>query len=493
MLIPIPLITIVLSLAVLAVTFYRPRWTLASLPYISAGLVLAGLLSHSLTEVLCGLVLLLAVPLLIIWKNDPSHPIRATFLPRTFFLLLLFLVVLICVAALVAIAVLDWLFLALALLFMEGLVVFGVRRRQRGGAQETVEFEVLSTIDMALQQQLPLSTALEMAADAYTGTTATTLRRISHWLASGKSLTDAIQNGYPQCPAFAQSAIAAAEPIHQLPQAFLTIRTNLADTHIARSLYKPASFLYPIVLFCICATLAWGLLMFVMPQFKAVMEEMVRSPVLPASTQLLFEITRWIRADEGLTTILVIILIIMGLYPFYHLAGKRRGFPAQPSMVSMIGDQLRWFLPIVHWFERIRSQLRVTEYLHLALRAGTPVNEAIAQTWSLDINHCYRRRLRRWHRYVTAGENLAHSAQRAHLGHALVWAFHQDAQSGATPTILGVLESYYRTHYRHRLQIAKHIVEPCATLVVAGFIGFVAYAFFSPIVQIIQLNADLYP
>jgi len=151
-------------------------------------------------------------------------------------------------------------------------------------------------------------------------------------------------------------------------------------------------------------------------------------------------------------------------------------------------------LPIVHWFERNYSLVQVTELLRLSLNAGCTVNGAIANTLNLDVNSCFRKGLRRWLTKVEAGENIADAARESGLGSTLAWAFDQRVNPGSTLTVLEMLESFYRTNYSYRVNLARFIMWPCVTVIMGLVVGFVVYAFFSPLVSVINHIANLvYP
>jgi type II secretory pathway component PulF len=148
----------------------------------------------------------------------------------------------------------------------------------------------------------------------------------------------------------------------------------------------------------------------------------------------------------------------------------------------------------VHWFEKKYSLVQVTEILRLSLNAGCTVNGAIANTLNLDVNNCFRKRLRKWLAKVEAGQNIADAAKESGLGNSLAWAFDQRANPANAPTVLEMLESCYRTSYSYRVNLARFIMWPCVTVTMGLVVGFVAYAFFSPLVFIINEMANLvYP
>jgi type II secretory pathway component PulF len=176
----------------------------------------------------------------------------------------------------------------------------------------------------------------------------------------------------------------------------------------------------------------------------------------------------------------------------YRLSRRRR--PEHPYLHTWVIDSLRWFLPIVHWFERNRSLVQVVELLRMSLNAGCPVNEAIRGTLQLDVNVFFRTRLVCWLRRVERGENIAGSARRCGLGAALAWAFEGPAQTGNTPAVLEMLESHYRFNYSYRVNLTRFILWPLGIIALGATVGFIVYSIFSPAVMVLRsLAGSIYP
>jgi protein transport protein HofC len=488
------LLVILLPLGYWAFSRHVPRAALFAMPFVCALLMLIGLLQESYVEIVSSLAILLITPLTILYHQDAQLWRSTLRWHGTLYFLFSIILVLHFMTLLVALAVLNWVELALGLLFISGIAVLALSIYRHSELQQSVACNVFSTLGTCIQQKLPLSTALDMAADTYRGYTAYVLRRINHWLSSGTTLTQALMHGYPQCPVFALASVATAEPVNQLAEAFESLRSDLQHTRSNRSLYRSeGGYLYPFAVLAIAGLITFGLMTFVMPQFASVLDEMTGGKEFPFTTQVLIGVTRWFTGDVGNLLLLIIIPLCIWVPLWGYYLRQRPRQPQHPHWSSRLGDLVKWNLPGIHWFEKTRSQLRATEQLRLALRAGIPINEAIAQAMLQDINDRYRKRLERWRVRVEGGENVAGAAKQTHVGHALAWAFNQDLHTGATPDILQVLETHYRVLYHHRLEVSRYIIIPATTLLVAGIVGFIALAFFTPMVQIIDTFVDLYP
>ncbi|HUS72721.1 MAG TPA: type II secretion system F family protein, partial [Sedimentisphaerales bacterium] len=122
--------------------------------------------------------------------------------------------------------------------------------------------------------------------------------------------------------------------------------------------------------------------------------------------------------------------------------------------------------------------------------ADGTVDNAIANTLGLDVNNCFRKRLKKWLEKVERGDNIATAARQTGLGSPLAWAFDEQVNQGNTLTVLETLESLYRSNYSYRANLVRFIMWPCVTLIMGAMVGFVVYAIFSPLIVIVNHTAD---
>jgi type II secretory pathway component PulF len=345
---------------------------------------------------------------------------------------------------------------------------------------------VISTIGASMRQNLPLPMALESAAGGLMDHRARILHRIDQWLVQGYSLSESIRRGYPKCPGRAVAMIAAAERIDQLPTAFKAIEADMVEKADDRRRIRPVHPLYPVILMTFMFFMIFVMTLFVIPQFKIAIAEVTDEAELPRTTQILLTISNFVTYEYGWLIGLGITLFILiaGLISIYVRFRPRQ--PDEPYLISQVGDFVKWHLPILHRFEKDYSMVQTVELLRLSLSAGCPVNEAIDNTLGLDINHCFKSRLRRWLRRVERGDNIAEAARRSRLGSPIAWAFDEKVNQGNTLSILEMLASFYRSNYSYSVNLARFILWPCVTLLMGAIVGFVVYAMFSPGVTVIS-------
>ena len=373
--------------------------------------------------------------------------------------------------------------LLLVILFTITVISYGLTSRHATAAY------VISTIGSSMRQNLPLPMALESAAGVRGDSRSKILRRIQKWLVQGYSLSESIKRGFPKCPGFAVAMIAAAERIDQLPLAIKSIEADMVAKADESRKIRPVHPLYPVIIIGFTFFMVLAVMMFVIPKFTVVLEEMVEGK-LPAATRFLMHIMGYVAYEIGAVLWGILAFIVIVVVPLSIRIKFRPRRPWKPYLLSRIADFIKWHLPVLHWFEKNYSMVQVVELLRLSLNAGCTVNDAITNTLNLDVNNCFKKRLLSWLAKVERGDNIAAAARESRLGNSLVWAFDEQVNQGNTLAILETLESFYRSNYSYRVNLARFIMWPCVTIIMGLMVGFVAYAVFIPMVKIVSALAE---
>ncbi|MCP4612401.1 MAG: hypothetical protein GY845_27200 [Planctomycetes bacterium] len=352
---------------------------------------------------------------------------------------------------------------------------------------------IVSTIGSSMRQNLPLPMALESAAGGRSDKRSIILQKIQKWLVQGYSLSESIKRGFPKCPGHAVAMITAAERINQLPLAMEAIEADMLTKADNRRRINPVHPLYPVIVIVFMFFVLFSMMTFVIPSFKSVLEEMVGGR-LPFATRVVLGIMNFIWYDFGWLIGAVFAIFILIFIPVSIYVRFRPRRPDKPYLLSRIGDYIKWHLPVMHWFENNYSMVQVVELLRLSLNTGNTVDNTIENTLELDINNCFRKRLKNWLEKVKRGDNISTAVRQSNLGSALAWAFDDQVNQSNTLSILETIESFYRTNYSYYVNLARFIMWPCITLAMGVTVGFVIYAIFLPGITVIySLSGIVYP
>jgi type II secretory pathway component PulF len=448
-------------------------------PFVAGSLILFGVMDDNSAIVLIAPGIFIAsIVTVLLSKPEPGDDKWPQLFAKGILIILLFLFLLVALG--VAFGPLGVAGVILILLFIGSIVAYGLTSRL---ATDTY---VISTIGSIMRQNLPLSMALESAAGEGADKRSRILSQIQKWLVQGYSLSESIKWGYPKCPGYAVAMIAAAERINQLPLAIAAIEADMLTKADERRKIRPVHPIYPVILMVFMVFMLMGVMTFVIPSFRAALEEMFGGPTLPATTRFLLEITSSVAYEFAWLTWPLLILLVIAIIPILIYIKFRPRRPQKPYLLSRIGDFIKWHLPVLHNFEKNYSLVHVVELLRLSLNAGCTVNDAIKNTLGLDVNNCLKKQLRRWLDKVERGENIAVAIRESKLGSPLAWAFDDKVNQGNTLTILETLESFYRSNYSYAVNLARFIMWPCLILLMGVIVGFVVYSIFVPGVYIIE-------
>ena len=478
---------VVIAILLLAVYIYlgfkMPAIALVTSPFVALTIFVAGAADDAGAMIIAPLIFFATVIAVSVSRREPGSEQWPQICAK--WILIIFLFLLLSVTAGVAFGPLGVTGFIFFILFMSLIIAYTLTSRHATATY------VISTIGSSMRQNLPLSMALESAAGGRADNRSIILQNIQKWLVQGYSLSESIKRGYPKCPGHAVAMIAAAERIDQLPLAIGAIEADMVTKADDRRIIRPVHPLYPVILMGFTLFILLSLMKFVIPQFKTVLEEMIGEAGLPVATQFLIGIVRFIGDEFGWLIWLAFVLTIFVVVPFSIRVRFRPRRPEKPYLLSRIGDYIKWHLPILHWFEKNYSMVHVVELLRLSFNAGYTVNDAIDNTLGLDVNNCFKKRLKEWLEKVKRGDNIATAVRESKLGSALAWAFDEQVNKGNTLSILEVLESFYRTNYNYYVNLARFIMWPCLTLIMGLMVGFVIYAIFSPNIMVIKRMAEL--
>jgi type II secretory pathway component PulF len=480
-------ITIILLVVYAYLGWKWPGVALVTSPFVAGVfIVIAGTGEDIAAACIAPLIFVATLIAVLLSKREPDAEQWPQTVAKWILIILVFLLALVTMTA--VFGPLGVIGIVFVFMFFGSIIAYGLTSRHATAAY------VISTIGSSMRQNLPLPMALESAASGLADRRSRVLNSIKRWLIEGYSLSESIKRGYPKCPGYAVGMIAAAERIDQLPLAIQALEADMVVNADERRKIRPIHPLYPAILMTFTFLVLLSLMTFVIPQFESALNEIVEGATLPVATQVLIRLTHFVAYKYGWLIGLALVLIVLVVIPYLIYVRFRPRRPDDPYLISQVGDSVKWHLPILHRFEKDYSLVQVVELLRLSLKAGCPLNEAIRNALGLDVNNCFRKRLRRWLGKVERGDNISTAARESRLGSPLAWAFDEKVNQGNTLSILETLESFYRSNYSYCVNLARFILWPCVILIMGATVGFIVFAIFSPLIAIItQLTSQVNP
>lgn len=394
--------------------------------------------------------------------------------------------------ALVVIIIFKYLFLLVlltAVFQIFGVVLFVLfvvgAVRYKLTCRYTLALDILSAVQMSMRQSLPLPMALNAAAQGQKKRSSHIFQDIAQWLTQGWPFSEALARGYPQCPSELLTAVRCAEKMNQLPRAIEILQADITEKVDNYRQVRPAHPWYPLVVMLAVFLIILAMAVFVIPVFAQVVKDMSEPAALPVITQMLLHTAQFLKGTRGFNAAVIAVIMLLIVVHF-----AIRGFQSRKPgrfLTSRLADWLKWHMPVLHWFERTKSHLRLVEMLKVGLQAGWPVNTVIQNALDIDMNWCFRNRMKQWLDRVEEGQTIAAAARQCGMDRSLVWAFDESVNKGSTPQILETLEQLYRSRYRYRLNLMYAVGCPLMIVGLGCCVGFVVTAMLLPMVKIIEI------
>lgn len=355
------------------------------------------------------------------------------------------------------------------------LLVAGGAVRAILDARQVVTTHVVSALAAAVRQNLPLPAALEAACHGAPRRAARALYEVSVYLVQGLPLSEALRQGCRRMSGHAVGLIAAAETAGQVPAALAKLESDLARTREEQMRGRAVEPFYFAGVLVFMSIIMTGLGVFVLPQFENILADM--GTTLPASTR--FVLSHMGEMARGS----LVLLVALGFWVYTAFRTRR---PGRLAWHMVLGDLIRWHLPVWGRLERERSRMRVVQWLHLALEGGQTMQAALDGCLYLDLNLCYRVRVQKWRKLVSEGEDASRAARRAGVGRSIAWALDGEIHRGNAARALGMLDSICRASYGYRYRLVQLATIPVGVAALTMAVGFVVYAMIAPLTLMIR-------
>jgi len=270
-------------------------------------------------------------------------------------------------------------------------------------------------------------------------------------------------------------ALRAAERRERLAQVVPMLARTVNDSLAARVSWR-AALVYPVVLFATMFTILSGLMVFIVPKFAKIFDEMLPGEPLPLPTNLV------ILASNFLKNYLVLGLAAgMALFLLVSVAKRVR-------MLQPFCEQLGFLVPFAGTTKRRLATLDAVHLMAGLIAAGEDMADAAECGASAARSAWVRRRLARFAQGVAAGRPWTDEWRKMRLGTPLHdWVIVNAAAREAPREGFELLTTWLAADIARRTRRMLILIEPCLMLCNAIVIGTVVYSLFLPLIRLISL------
>jgi len=232
--------------------------------------------------------------------------------------------------------------------------------------------------------------------------------------------------------------------------------------------------IYPVAVISFALIIVTGLLWFVVPQFKTIFAQ--QNKELPAVTQLLMDMSEWIKTGGWAVIIITPIALILGI----KLLKK------SPSTAIYV-DQALMKIPIMGQIIAKTSVARFSRTLGTLLAAGVPILEAIDITADTSGNAVYRKAMGKVHDAIREGESFATPLRQTGVVDPMVVnMIDVGEETGELDTMLTKIADTYDSEVETLVSSLTSLMEPVMVIVLGGIVGFIVIALFMPMIGMLD-------
>jgi type IV pilus assembly protein PilC len=233
--------------------------------------------------------------------------------------------------------------------------------------------------------------------------------------------------------------------------------------------------IYPIAVMTIAGLIVTGLLVFVVPKFETIFSDM--GTALPAPTQALLDLSKWMSAQYGWAWIIgtpITLLIVAKLL-------------RQSEGGAYFMDKLRLSIPIVGKITGKSSISRFSRTLGTLLGAGVPILDALNITAETAGNEVYTRALRNVRDSIREGEAIAKPLRQARVVDSMVVnMIDVGEETGELDNMLERIADNYDEEVEVMVSGLVSLLEPVMVISLGVIVGGIVVALFMPMVSMLQ-------
>jgi type IV pilus assembly protein PilC len=230
---------------------------------------------------------------------------------------------------------------------------------------------------------------------------------------------------------------------------------------------------YPIAVVALVVLLMSAMLLFVVPQFESIYEQL--GGTLPLPTRILLGMSRGVRTYWWI----VIALAVGAGFGF-------RRFKSTPQGRAIL-DSIKLKTPIFGSLFHKTALARFSSTLGMLLRSGVPILQAMDIVVDTVNNQVIAKAVRDVQGSVREGESIAKPlARHAVFPPMVVQMLAVGEETGAVDTMLDKVAEFYNSEVSAAVESLTSLIEPALIAVIGGAVGAAVIALYMPMFGIIN-------
>lgn len=328
----------------------------------------------------------------------------------------------------------------------------------------------LSTIVSA---GLPLMQGLDILADQTDDPNfAAMIDAVAQDVESGETFSDALRRFPKAFPDLYVSMVRAGEAGGDLDGVLMQLADYLEASEDLKRRIRSAM-TYPVVAFSMIILIAVGLIVFVVPQFAEIFDQL--GGELPAPTKILIAASNFL-GQWWSWFVLLGLGIAIGVFLRVYGATETGRYNL---------DSLKLRVPVFGDLSRKVAISRFTRTLSTLTRSGVAILQALEIVERTAGNEVYARAIRQSADSVRNGETLAEPLARAEVFPAMVTRMIAVGEkTGALEAMLMKISDFYDSEVKATVDQLTSLIEPILIMLMGLVVGAIVVALFMPILML---------
>jgi len=236
-----------------------------------------------------------------------------------------------------------------------------------------------------------------------------------------------------------------------------------------------AAMIYPVIIIMVAMVIVAILMVVVVPKFEDIFSGLLKGQSLPALTQALMDVSRFMQ-NHYLLAIAAVVAAWIGFKLFAKTGLGRKTIDWSLIHMPLLGDL---FLKA--------AIARFTRTFGTLLASGVPILQALIITRDTSGNVHVANAINVVHDRVKEGDSVAKPLESTHVFPGMVTSMIEvGEETGAMPDMLTRIADSYDEEVDNAVAGLTSVIEPIMIVFMAVMVGTIVIALFLPLVSIIQ-------
>jgi type IV pilus assembly protein PilC len=236
-----------------------------------------------------------------------------------------------------------------------------------------------------------------------------------------------------------------------------------------------SAMIYPSVVMGIAGLITTGLMVFIVPKFKKIFEELLEGGALPALTQFVMSISDVIKNHA--VEVLIVLAVLFVIYKILNKTKKGK----------FVFDWIKYRMPL---FGPIISKTAISRFsrtLGTLMGSGVPVLNALSIVKETAGNDVVSNAVQQVHDAVKEGEGIAAPLSATKIFPEMVISMIEvGEETGKIAEMLDKIAETYDEEVDNAVDALTSLIEPILIVFLAVVVGTIVIALFMPLISIIE-------